>query len=376
MRPREAILSTAWLLAACSQGARTTTISDGPSSAGRSPDADLCATPRPAPAALRCVADANAQTIALGVCGDLVASNTLTIEARAQPATGCSLAVAGSTTNSAPLQVAGSLVSYGSIDGRNTQDIRGDLRTGADWQTTAPVTVGGDAFVTGALTARNSMSIAGALHVAQGTNVDDVRAGTVAFGSVRVAEPVDCAQAPDVAALIAQASKARDRSADAVMPAHSLEDLSAPTEVTLGCGTFELTSISANNTLSLHVVGATTLIVLGDVRIAAPTVIDLAPGATLDLAVAGALEVDNTLRIGDASRAAFAWVGVAGSITIAAPVTIAGWLVAPRSAVLVENTLDMSGGALVGTLEVSSPLNIHDGPSLTVGGCTASAVAP
>ncbi len=307
--------------------------------------------------------------MALGVCGDLVANNILTLDARGQPATGSALAVAGSTTNSAPLHVAGALSSYGSIEARNTEDVSGDLRTGSAWDTSAPVHVNGDAFVASSLTAGNTMVIAGTLHVPSGTNVGDVQAGAVVFGSVQVAQPLDCADAPDVAALVAHAWAVQDGATDAALPRDSLENVSIPTDITLGCGTYALTSIGVKSTLSLHVTAAAVLVVRGNVHVASPVVIDLAPGATLDLAIGGDLQVDNTLTIGG-SQPTETWVGVAGAITIASPTVIHGWLVAPRSPVAANNTLDISGSAIFGGLEVASPVGVHDGSALSASGCT------
>ncbi len=345
-------------------------------SGGGTFEASVCGASRPSLAALRCVGDANAPSVALGVCGDLVANNTLTLETRVQPATGAALAVTGTTTTTAPLHVAGSFVSYGSIEARNTQDVTGDVETAGDWNTSSPVTVGGDAFVAGVLSARNSMSIAGTLHVATGSDVTGVQAGNVAFGGVQITDPLDCAHAPDVAALVAQAGTTPDSLADAALPPDALEDVRNPTVITLGCGTYVLTSMGVNNTLSLHIAGATVLVVQGDVHIAAPTAIDFSPGATLDLAIGGALRVDNTLTIGSASQTSAAWVGVGGAISIASPTVITGWLVAPRSDVAVNNTLDVSGSALLGALTVASPVNLHDGPPLALAGFTAGATAP
>ena len=312
--------------------------------------------------------------MALAVCGDLVANNVLTVEARTAVMPGASLAVAGSTTNSAPLHVVGTMTSYGSIDARNTEDVTGDLQTAGAWNTSSPVQVGGNAFVASALAARNSVTVGGTLHVPSGTDINEVTAEAVAFGSVEVTQALDCASAPDIAALVARAWGVHDDPAEAALPRDAFENVSVPTVATLGCGTYALTSIGANNTLTLHVTGSTVLVIQGNVHIASPVVIDLAPGATLDLAIGGDLQIDNTLTVGDAAQPASTWVGVAGAIAIASPTVVRGALVAPRSAVSARNTLDVTGSAVFGGLEVSSPVTIHDGPALSAAGCQVAAL--
>jgi len=267
------------------------------------------------------------------VCGDLRQDNTLTVEG--------DLLIAGSTTTASPLHVVGSLYSRGSIDARNTQQIGGSLFTDGDWRTSAPVEVADDATVSGTLQADNTVAVGGMLRAAGQNGSGQVSASGVG-PPIPFVSPIDCG-------VVASPNLARNP----ILPSEALVHLTVPTDLTLGCGTYRFSSLTADNTLRLRVTGRTMIQIDGDVRIASPTVIDVAPGASLVLFVGGALAVDNTLDIGRAD------VRVAGQIRIAAPLHLAGSLYAPTSSVAADNTIDISGAATVGALRVASPFVLH-----------------
>ena len=302
-----------------------------------------CTAPTTTPAALR---------LALGVCGDLVVDNALTLDQA-----GSNVQVSGVSTISAPLSVDGDFLATGSVRAANTETIAGSFSTAGDWTVSAPATVGGDANVGGTLDATSPVMVAG---------LETVPADAVSID-------LDCAAAPDVASLVTTASAAmqHDASADAELPGNSLVNVDAPTELTLGCGQYTLDSIGVNAALTLHVEGTTSLVVTGNVTVAAPLLIELRDDATLDLAIGGALSVANTATIGDGAHPSALWVGVAGPVMVGAPLTMAGSLVS-NGLVTANNTVDLTGSALVNGLEVASPMNVHltaAAPALSAAGC-------
>jgi len=320
---------------------------------------------------LRCVAPQGALPLALAMCGDLDGDNTLTLDAR-PGAEGAALVVRGRSRTSAPLRVGGAFTSMLGIEARNTEDVAGPLRTGGDFIVSAPVRVGGDAFVGGVLVADNKVDVAGTLHVGQRVEeVGNVSAGEVVNGPVALPTPVDCEAVPNVAALVDRARQERDDQRGDLLrpmdPPSALAKVDRPTRLTLGCRRYVLDAIGVENDLVIRVEGKTTLVVVNDVRIAGPTRIELAPGASLDLLVGGSVDVDNTLSItGGEGRT---WLGIAGRLRIASPTVLEGWLVAPKSEVAADNTFQLRGAAFLRSLRVASPMVVSSGPSISSIGC-------
>jgi uncharacterized protein YaaQ len=354
-----ALLLASASLAATGCGSSSPAIDDSPPApgytlVGTSTDIDVCNTDAAAPL-LRCTAsNTTTPRLALAVCGDLVVNAPLTLDQD-----GSNVEVSGTTTTSAPLSVDGAFSSTGSVTATNTQSFAGDFTTAGDWTTSAPVTVGGNATLGGALNAGNTVTVTG-------TTTQNVPGVTLDLA---------CAQAPRVATLVSTAAAQPDADTLAILPSASLVNVDAATELTLGCGQYALDSLGVNAALTLHIQGTTTLLVTGDVHVAAPLVIDLKDSAAMfDLAIGGALTVDNTVTIGgadDGARASQIWVGVGGAMTLGAPVTLDGSLLV-NGLVTASNTLDVTGSAFLGGLAVASPVNVHltaGAPATTTSGC-------
>lgn len=351
-------------LVACSDGS---TIGDGTGiwafAAGGAHDVGLCALRRPAPAPLRCEADANAQRVGLATCGDLVADEAVSLDRRGSMS---ALLTAGRITTTAPLHVAGSLLASGRVEGKATQDVEGNLEAGGGWATTAPVTVGGDAWVT-ALEVGASATIAGALHAPQGSSMENVMCANVVYEPVDVRSPLDCPTLPSVRAIATAAS--RDSAAARVLSPLALGDVKVATDVSLGCGTYVLDSIAVHAPLAFHVVGPTVLIVQGNVHVAAPMTVDVADGASLDLVIVGRLDVDDTLRIGNDRAPRATWLGVGAAIHVAAPTVVHGVVYAPTAPVALDDTLVVHGAALLGPTRVAAPFGVEAEPTIDPRGC-------
>ena len=118
-------------------------------------------------------------------------------------------------------------------------------------------------------------------------------------------------------------------------------------------------------------VGPTVLVVEGDVKVASPVRILVEHDATLDMAIGGSLQIDNTLDVGDPTRPEATWLAVAGEVRVASPFEIDGWLLAPRGALRGDNTVDVHGAAYVGPLRVASPMVVDPSLSFDPAGCLA-----
>jgi cytoskeletal protein CcmA (bactofilin family) len=316
--------------------------------------------------ALRCAATAGAPRIALALCGDLVADNTLTLDS-----SGGNLVVSGTSTTSSPLTLSGDFESAGTIEARNTQQISGSLRGGADWNTSAPVVVDGDALLAGTLNATNTVSVTGKLQAASidSNQTPSVNAGQVVDDSAPFTSELDCQNRPSVSALAS--SVVVDASVTAIFPADSLENVDAPTDISIACGPYVLTDVAVNSPLTIHVLDAATLIVRGNLTIAAPLVIDVAPGANFDLLIGGDVAVNNTLTI-SGGGAATTYVAIGGALTVASPFQLDGSLVVDGQ-LDANNTVDITGAAYLSGLHVAAPVAVHAGvapaPAFSGNGC-------
>ena len=295
-------------------------------------------------------------TLALGVCGNLQADNTLTVDSAHG---GSLLAVNGSTTIASPMNVQGSMVSYGTIDARNTLHVSSNVSTAGDWLVSSPAQTNGDAFIGGMVDARNTVKVDGTLHVNVSAAAEGVTAGAVSVEPVAVAKPLDCSRAPRARDLVDSLTRDRTGWSEVFFGRESASKVTVPSEITLGCGRYYFAPLEVDNTLAIHVVGDVVMVVDGDLRIASPTVIDLAAGARLTLVVRDSLQVDNTLSIADGTDPAATWVAVGGTLRVASPLRMNGALVMPDGDLAGDNTFDLEGSALVGSLRVAAPMVVH-----------------
>lgn len=341
------------LAAACGPG-RPEVIEQG-NGAPSHVDASLCragaqAVPMPA---VTCSTGSLSPALALGICKNLQADNTLSVQSNGKSAL---LAVNGSTTTASPLDVQGSFVSFHDIDARNTQNISGNVSTAGNWTVSSPVRSRGDAFVGGMVDARNSVTIDGTLHVNAPAAAEGVTAGGVSVGPVSVEAPLDCARAARATSVDAAL---RPDAARLFFGHEGYSRVTAPTELDLGCGQYLLAALEVNNTLTLHVTGSVLLVIDGDLRVASPMVIELDRDAQLSLVVRGNLNIDNTLTIAAGREPSQTWVAVGGNVRVASPFALNGTLVMPDGDLAGDNTFDLRGQALVGGLRVAAPMVVR-----------------
>jgi hypothetical protein len=234
--------------------------------------------------------------------------------------------------------------------------------TASDWSVSSPAHVYGDATVAGALHHENSVMIDGLLTTTSESGSGSLQTSRILVANTWVPTPLSCDEAPNARAFVADATAHVDAHAAFSLAADALSDVKQPTDVTLGCGRYVLSSLEANNALNIHVVGPTVLVIQGRMHIAAPTVFDIAEGGSLELIIEGALEVDNPLSLGPST------VEVGGDIRIRAPTKLEGMLIAPTSSLWCDNTLEVVGGMYVGSARIAAPLTIRAGQVIGVEG--------
>ncbi|MBL9037246.1 MAG: hypothetical protein JNG84_01905 [Archangium sp.] len=296
--------------------------------------------------------------VALGVCGNFTSDNTSTIDGEVR--------VRGSTRVASPVRISGSFFTGAAVESPNTLDVEGNFATAGSWTVSAPAHVGGDATVSGTLRHDNTVDIGGRLTAESVTGGGALNVGSMVLAASTVPMPLDCSGAPSAHSLATEIDAHPDSRATTTLHPDALRDIRQPTELSFGCAQYEVSELTSNNTLRLRITGPTVLVVHGRLHIASPTFIELEDDATLELIVDGALDIDNTLTIGDRDHPAR--VVVSGDIRVASPTRIYGVLMAPDSSIAGDNTLDVYGSMYVGAMRVAAPLVIHSGPKVGVEG--------
>lgn len=248
------------------------------------------------------------------------------------------------------------LAACGDLAGDNTIDVDGNVATTGGFTVSSPATFGRDAWIGGRLDVRNALTVRGTLY----TDAPRGRPPTAGAVVAATATPLSCERSPDPTAI---ARKVKE--AGVIDQGSALEHVGEPAELWLGCGRYRFTSIGADNTLTIHVEGRTVIVVDGDVRAGSPLRIELEPTARLDLVIAGSLAGDDTVTITGGST----WLAVAGRVRAGSPMKLDGWLVAPRSDVAADNTLDVRGAIFARSLRAGSPVHVTKGPLLAADGC-------
>jgi hypothetical protein len=351
-------------------GGRAPTWVDTPD--GRTLDASACTATADVPEPIRCAGEPTGPRVAVGVCGELDANNTLDVAPRTEREGDTHLAVDGATTIAAPLHVGGRWVALGVVTANNTTDVAGTFEVAQAWNVSSPAHVGGDAFVAAEIETSNAITIDGTIHTPFPENVALVTATSSDVGEVSVTSAIACDEAVDVAALVASLLAEPGTAASDRLPSDLLANIDEPSTLELGCASYVISSIGADNTFDLEVTGNAVVAIAGDLRIAAPMTIRVAPDATLDLAIGGNLHVDNTLTIEAQGDPTSVWIGVAGEVRVAAPLVMDGVLVAPRSDLSANNTVTVDGALLVGNLRIAAPVKVNDGAWLSGAGCVGA----
>jgi len=283
-----------------------------------------------------------------GVGGD-VASNA-GLKANRNMRIGGSVTIAGAegieAGSGGRLDVAGDLDS-GGVLGRNTSTIAvvGSARVGGNVDV-GTLTVGGT------LTTTTAATVSGAV-----TAGNRQTAPTVA-----VPAPCPCDGVLDVGAVVTNHAAA-NHDADIGLAPTALAGIAGDATLELPCGRFYLTEIrgQANGTVTLRATGRTALFIGGNITLQQNLIVDVVPGAELDLFVAGVIQTSSALTLGavDRPRALRVYVASGGSVTLAGGSQLAGNLYAPSADLVSSGPIDVYGALVVRRIVSAAPVNLH-----------------
>jgi hypothetical protein len=318
-------------------------------------------------------------------CASLDASGKLTTDAFDSTADGgpassnaASVAANGAVSANAHTSVGGSVWAggVGVATGNPAVTLKGDgtvahdVQAGGDVAVGGIYQVGGDLFAAGNVTIQSgSLSVVGAVHLPNGDSATGVTAGGgVVHGPVQVSPPCDCSNPIDVPTLVA-ARKTSNDDASIGLAVSALDQPAGP--VTLPCGQYYVDGIQGG-TVTLDVQGRVALFVGGDLSTTQALSVTLAPGAELDLFLAGSVSIQGTASLGDVAAPARVRLYVGGaSFTLSANATIGANLYAPNAVLQLSSSFQMWGSILAQGLQFSGDFAIHyDTSVLQVPGCT------
>jgi len=256
------------------------------------------------------------------------------------------------------LDVGGSGLLFGSTDLR----VRARLQSAGPLNGDGLLAVGGDASVNGDLRVED-LFVGGTVRVpadavVEARGIDE--APRRASGSVTVAPPCDCAaeRLLDIAALVAAHASVNDNDSAGLSP-DALTGLTGDARVTLPCGRYHVDRIDGE-ALTLEATGRVALFVAGDLALG-ELVIELAPGAEVDLFIAGNVLGQARWTLGDVSQPANAriYVGGDGTLELAGGATFAGNVYAPRAELVTPAAVEVFGSLFARRIAASGPLTVH-----------------
>lgn len=309
----------------------------------------------------------------LCVCEDVAAAHAITTDAydsRQGPYTvgsmGGSIGVNGRVAANASLTVGGTLIAgdtLGVQTGGAPLNVARRFFDDGPLAADGDVQVGGDAFVGGPVRASN-LTIGGTLTVPDANAIDVSGAssiGRTVEAPVSVAPPCDCQnELVDIAAYVERHRTDNDNAMIDLDP-EALGNVDQATRLTLPCGRYYQRRISGNGDLTLALDGRVALFVGENLAPGASLVVELAPGAELDLFVAGDVVASNRLELGDSSVAAKVrlYVGGSGTLQLDAGAVFGGNLYAPRAELTSAGAVEAFGSLFVRRLAISDRLDVH-----------------
>lgn len=297
----------------------------------------------------------------LCACEGIAAANTVTSgpgDLRADD-----VGMNGDWRSSSPIELAGLLVAGGDVQADNTLAVDALLAGGA-LSGSSDVRVRGDASASAVRFPERRVSVDGTLTVPEGAQLDGVaNAGAIERAAVEVPTPCDCGHEPEREILAFADFDGEVPDPDALI------GLSEPTTLYFGCADYRFDAIEAANELTLVIVGHTRMRISGDVLVSGPFAIELEPGAELELQVDGRFAPSNAVTMGnpDDPDALRVWIG--GDVELSSPWELFGSVFAPDGDVIVSNTLALHGAIFGRSFELSSPVELFDGPRFTGDAC-------
>ncbi len=264
---------------------------------------------------------------------------------------GGSLSIAGA----AGLQFLGYLRVFGDLRLGGTTTIPGYARIerdawfGADFTSVGPLRVGRD------------------LHQGAGLFALPLDVGRQTIQeAVQVDAPCPCDDLLDVQAVVDQV---RDRNDNHIvgLRTEAFKQVVGQAHAELPCGRYYLDEISGLGDMEFRVTGRAVLVVGGNVAGVGSLRFEIAPGAEIDIFIAGELGAIGAISFGDKDRpsATRIYVGTTEDIAIIGASAFVGNLYAPRAKVTAPGYLRAYGSIFARTLEVPGYVNISYDRSIT-----------
>jgi hypothetical protein len=247
-----------------------------------------------------------------------------------------------------------------------------DIQSGGPVEIAGPYTVVGDVWANGNVTidASGSLQVDGTVHLSPGDTATGVTAsGGVANtpAPVAVAPPCDCSSPINIAAIVADYASPTLNTNGSINLATTALDNPAAT-VTLPCGLYYVDGIHGGS-VTLDIAGRVALFVGGDLSVTQGIVVTLAPGAELDLFIAGNVDIQGapgSVQIGDVSHAALTRIYVGGSgndagggFALSANATLSANIYAPNAVVEISSDFVLRGAIFAQALQFSGNFAIH-----------------
>jgi hypothetical protein len=305
---------------------------------------------------------------ALCLCRDFVDVGYL--EVGATPTGNPSVGVNGKTWFANGAKIDGGWVAYGGAEDAGDSHIAGDFVTPADLTIAANFEVQKDLSVGGALSGAGRLAVGGTLRLAGADHMigfEQVAATGAYAAPAGPPCPCDPSQLLDVAGKVAAA---KTNNANAILDI-GVAELHLPT------GGYYFTGVATVGFAKIFVDGAVSLYVDGDLDEIGAEKIMLAPNATLDLYVSGAVRTVGYLGAGDpANPSAFRlYVGSASQLTLSVGFQrFAGSIYAPLATIAYVGDTIVEGGLFahqlygVGALHIDASLPQSPAPGTCGGG--------
>lgn len=282
---------------------------------------------------------------AVCVCGSMSHAGKLTTIAR--PGESADVGVLGEFSGASGTRVAGSLRAAHDLSFAGEIDVRDHLYSGGDVSGAGTLSVGRDLAVKGGLSGAGTLRVGGALRVG-----DDLSfAGQTKIGEKGAfVDPgvapcgCDAASIYDVAGAVALARDTNDNAKAGLALDANVLGKTGQTSLTLRSGRYYLGGANAVGKLAVRIEGAVQLYLDGDLTAVGDGQLSLAPGASLDLFVHGALTTVGRATFGDPSRPEAFRLYVGGKnakISFAGSDSFHGLVYAP------EAEISFAGGAVV-----------------------------
>jgi hypothetical protein len=228
-------------------------------------------------------------------------------------------------------------------------------------------TIGRNAYFNGDVIGR--YDITGDLYVPATATISqatlDNLGGQVIRGPIPAVEPCPCdpGEILDIAALTQYGSMRNDNAATSTdgftLTSTAWENQMGPSDISLPCGRFYVTSINQDGPLTITAEDRTVLYVDGDMYIGSNFSLNILPGAEVDLFVNGDLTIDAAANFGDERYPSKVRTYVAGNVILGASGRFGGNLYAPNAEIDFGASMRVYGALFVGTATTSGNAQVH-----------------